>query len=190
MSWRTSRRRWGWSGSSLSYRTAMSCHITTSMTKTSLSSMTLMRWEEWIFYKILLLSIECIFKTILLYGDHELTQQVSWFLWHLVKYDVREVWDATGQYLEQPTKLIAEHYSWIPNPVMADSPIYTGKEPTFKEMASRVRYPFYYKIYFATFTTYIYIPNLLNLYQIDFLNKWQKPNLPYFKSAVRYSIKL
>eukprot|EP00116_Pleurobrachia_bachei_P011164 sb/3471426/ len=53
----------------------------------------------------------------LVIGDPE---EISWFLWNLVQYDVRETWDITRQMIENESQMLNQSYSWITSPNKKD----------------------------------------------------------------------
>ncbi|KAL5259914.1 hypothetical protein ACHWQZ_G010136 [Mnemiopsis leidyi] len=68
----------------------------------------------------------------LVIGDQE---EISWFLWNLVRYDIRETWDTTRQYYANESKMLNESYSWIPVP-RPESPD-VGGNYSYKEIQTR-----------------------------------------------------
>merc|ERR1719403_733637 len=70
----------------------------------------------------------------LVIGDQE---EISWFLWNLVRYDIRETWDTTRQYHSNEPMILNKSYSWIPQPNQ-DSPQMGGSSNiSYKEMQNR-----------------------------------------------------
>lgn len=69
----------------------------------------------------------------LVIGDPD---EIAWFLWNLVRYDIKEVWDITRQFLLSESQVLNESYSWIPVP-RAESPFDGNTGLSYKEVKNR-----------------------------------------------------